>query len=45
MKRFAVFGPLESLPVVIKGCNVILQWIKGEENNIFVLDSPVFNLN
>jgi len=39
---YATFGPLESKPVAIKACNQLLRWIKVEENNLFILNSPVW---
>jgi hypothetical protein len=39
---YAVFGPLESKPIAIKACNQLLRWIKVEENNLFILNSPVW---
>lgn len=39
---YAVFGPLESKAVCIRGCNQLLKWIKQEESSLFILDSPVW---
>jgi len=39
---YATFGPLESKPIAIKACNQLLRWIKMEENNLFILNSPVW---
>ena len=39
---YATFSPLESKAVAIKACNQLLQWIKAEENSLFILDSPVW---
>jgi hypothetical protein len=39
---YATFGPLEQKSVCIKGCNMLLKWIKQEENNLFIQDSPVW---
>ena len=39
---YATFGPLESKPIAIKACNQLLRWIKVEENNLFILNSPVW---
>jgi hypothetical protein len=41
---YATFGPLDTLPNVITGCNQLLRWIKQEETKVFVLDSPVFTM-
>jgi len=41
---YATFGPLESKPMAIKACNQLLRWIKQEENNLFILNSPVWYL-
>jgi hypothetical protein len=37
---YAIFGPLESKASCIKSCNDILQWIKNEENSLFILNFP-----
>jgi len=39
---YAVFGPLETKPMVIRACNQLLGWIKTQENNLFILNSPVW---
>jgi len=39
---YATFGPLEPKSSCIKGCNQILNWIKNEENNLFILNSPIW---
>ncbi|PRP83404.1 hypothetical protein PROFUN_09432 [Planoprotostelium fungivorum] len=39
---FAVFGPLDTKSMCIKGCNDILKWIKNEENSIMIINSPVW---
>jgi hypothetical protein len=39
---YATFGPLEQKSVCIKSCNMLLKWIKQEENNLFIQDSPVW---
>eukprot|EP01126_Amoeba_proteus_P042866 TRINITY_DN4670_c0_g3_i6.p2 TRINITY_DN4670_c0_g3~~TRINITY_DN4670_c0_g3_i6.p2 ORF type:complete len:161 (+),score=32.54 TRINITY_DN4670_c0_g3_i6:1060-1542(+) len=39
---YACFSPLISKPNAIRACNSILKWIKGEENNLFILNSPVW---
>jgi hypothetical protein len=39
---YATFGPLEPKPNSIKACNQLLRWIKQEENNLFILNSPVW---
>eukprot|EP01117_Protostelium_nocturnum_P009021 TRINITY_DN3237_c0_g1_i2.p1 TRINITY_DN3237_c0_g1~~TRINITY_DN3237_c0_g1_i2.p1 ORF type:complete len:373 (-),score=90.72 TRINITY_DN3237_c0_g1_i2:84-1202(-) len=39
---FAVFGPMEPKGNCIKSCNEILKWIKNEEGNLLILNSPVW---
>jgi len=39
---YACFSPLVSKAAAIKGCNSLLRWIKQEENNLFILTSPVW---
>lgn len=39
---YAAFGPLETKPTCIKGCNQILRWIEVEENSLFILNSPIW---
>uniref|UniRef100_A0A6B2L5T0 Vacuolar fusion protein MON1 homolog n=1 Tax=Arcella intermedia TaxID=1963864 RepID=A0A6B2L5T0_9EUKA len=39
---YACFSPLVSKATAIKGCNTLLKWIKQEENNLFIVTSPVW---
>jgi len=39
---YACFSPLVSKPNAIRACNLLLRWIKAEENNLFILNSPVW---
>eukprot|EP01126_Amoeba_proteus_P056520 TRINITY_DN7111_c0_g1_i5.p1 TRINITY_DN7111_c0_g1~~TRINITY_DN7111_c0_g1_i5.p1 ORF type:complete len:271 (-),score=41.15 TRINITY_DN7111_c0_g1_i5:365-1177(-) len=39
---YTCFSPLTSKPHAIRACNSILKWIKAEENNLFILSSPVW---
>jgi len=39
---YACFNPLVTKATAIKGCNLLLKWIKQEENNLFTLTSPVW---
>eukprot|EP00732_Lithocolla_globosa_P000290 Lithocolla_globosa_v1_NODE_75_length_6869_cov_16.602289.p3 type:complete len:508 gc:universal NODE_75_length_6869_cov_16.602289:1667-144(-) len=39
---YAAFGPLVTKNVAIQSVNHLLRWIKREEENLFILNSPVF---
>lgn len=39
---YAIFGPLDSKESCIEGCNKLSQWIRKEENYLFIKDSPVW---
>lgn len=39
---YAVFGPLDSYETCITGCNALNRWIRAEEQNLFIVDSPVW---
>lgn len=39
---YAVFGPLDSYTTCINGCNQLNKWIRAEEHNMFIQDSPVW---
>jgi len=39
---YACFSPLVSKPDAIKSCNQLLKWIKVEEPNLFILNSPIW---
>ncbi|KAL6064796.1 Vacuolar fusion protein MON1 A [Balamuthia mandrillaris] len=36
---YATFGPLVPKAASIKACNELLRWLRGEEENLFMLDS------
>jgi hypothetical protein len=38
----ALFGPIIAKSKAIKACNQLLRWIKAEEANLFILNSPVW---
>jgi len=39
---FAIFSPLVTKISAIKGCNMLLKWVRQEEDNLFILTSPVW---
>jgi hypothetical protein len=39
---YACFAPLVNKPDAIRGCNMLLKWIKQEESNLFINSSPVW---
>ena len=39
---YAVFGPLDSYNTCITGCNLLNKWIRTEDHNLFIVDSPVW---
>ncbi|CAG8631021.1 8386_t:CDS:10 [Acaulospora morrowiae] len=39
---YAAFGPLVSKSALTSSSHVLLRWIKREEDNLFIVNSPVF---
>jgi hypothetical protein len=39
---YACFAPLVNKPDAIRGCNMLLKWIKQEESNLFINSTPVW---
>ncbi|KAJ1982922.1 Vacuolar fusion protein mon1 [Dimargaris xerosporica] len=39
---YATYGPLVRKQTLVNSCNMLLKWIKGEEESLFVTHSPVF---
>lgn len=39
---YAIFSPTLKMEECLKNCNSIIRWVRKEEDNLFLLDSPVW---
>lgn len=39
---YAIFSPTLKIEECLKNCNSIIRWVRKEEDNLFLLDSPVW---